>query len=272
MLDILKDKIKHLNNQQEKYNFLREFLQLLILKVIDEQGWFQQIAFMGGTALRIVFNLERFSEDLDFSLLNSDFDFSSAMEKLEKELELLGLSVDIKVKADKTATTAAVKFSKLLSTLGLSQLNDQKIFIKLELDQNPPSGANTELSLINKAFLLNIVHFDSPTLFAGKLHAVLCRKYTKGRDYYDLLWYLSRNISPNLAYLNSALAQQEGNPSFSDLNELSEALAEKLTEANFGNILRDVQPFLLDPKQSRFFAQPHFLQALKQWQENIKNL
>lgn len=255
MLELLTQKLKPFHSEQEKYHFLREYFQLLILKIMDEQGSFQYLSFMGGTALRILYDLERFSEDLDFNLIEPQgFSFEKMLHKIEQELSLMGFDVDLTHKEKNTVAVAHIKFSSILHALGLSSLKDQKIMIKLEIDQNPPAHAHSQFSMVNKEFLLNLYHLDPPSLFAGKLLALFCRKYTKGRDYYDLMWFLSKKVQPNLEYLNAGLQQQNRPVQCQSFPEVKALLLDTVSHADFKAVLQDVGPFLIDAKQARFFA------------------
>jgi predicted nucleotidyltransferase component of viral defense system len=266
MIDLIKKKLIPYHSQAEKYNYLREFLQLLILKILDEKGCFRNIAFVGGTALRILYDLNRFSEDLDFCLIEKNhYDFVSLIETLESELKHYNLNVSISKKSVKTVGAAFVKFDNLLFATGLSPLKDQKILIKLEIDQNPPAGYKTQLTLINKEFLMAINQYDLPSLFSGKLHAVLCRKYTKGRDFYDLIWYLSKKTKPNYSLLNNAIQQTEHKSL--DLNKikLNKLLLEKIDATDFKKVKNDIEPFLVDHNEIRFFEKEFLTNIINQW-------
>jgi predicted nucleotidyltransferase component of viral defense system len=199
MYELLKTKLaEYGSDRAQKYNYLREYLQLLILKILDEKGYFRHIAFVGGTALRILYDLNRFSEDLDFCLIDkAHFDFKAMIHVLVKELQQQNFQVEFTAKDNKTVASGFIKFNQLLLSLGVSPHLNQKLSIKIEIDCNPPTGFKTEFTMINKEFLIGIQHYDLPSLFAGKLHAILCRAYTKGRDYYDLIWFLGRKIDPN---------------------------------------------------------------------------
>ncbi|MFA6409893.1 MAG: nucleotidyl transferase AbiEii/AbiGii toxin family protein [Gammaproteobacteria bacterium] len=268
MNDYLKNKLNAYNDTRSRYHYLREYLQLLILKVLDEKGHFKFIAFVGGTALRILYDLHRFSEDLDFALVNKKhYSLPKIAEDLEYELTKYNFPATVKYKDKNNVAVVYIKFGELLAAAGLSNLAAQKIFIKMEIDEFPPEGFQTELSVINKDFFAAINHYDLPSLFAGKLHAILCRKYTKGRDYYDLLWYLSHNTEPNFKLLNAAVLQTQGkNPHF-DKESLKNALSKKITETDFKLVLNDVDPFLQDTNESRLFNQTVFLAALNKWKQ-----
>lgn len=264
MIDAIKAYLAEYKDKNEKYQELREYLQLLILKLLDENGYFQHLAFVGGTALRILYNLKRFSEDLDFSLINAkNYSFEMIMQQLTKLLAKANLKVTITYKDNKSVASAFIKFDELLYALNLSSHKDQKLAIKFEVDQNPPAGFKTEFSVINKAFLVGINHYDLPSLYAGKLHAVLCRPYAKGRDYYDLLWYIGRNVKPNYQLLENAYIQTEHTKLKIDEKKLRELLSEKFAATNFKKISADVEPFLQNSSELRFFDKAIFLDLIK---------
>src|SRR5579864_5046145 len=137
MLSHLKERLNKTGiTSLDKVNFLREFLQLDILRILDEKGYFNKIAFVGGTALRILYDLRRFSEDLDFSVTEpSDFSFSKMIEAIAKELQYENIAIETICKDSKTVGSAFIKFKGLPHELGLSSLKDQKLFIKLEIDK-----------------------------------------------------------------------------------------------------------------------------------------
>lgn len=263
MLEVLKTKLTKYTNDQARYNYLREYLQLYILKILDEKGYFRNLAFVGGTALRIIYDLKRFSEDLDFSLVETkQFTAAKLAQDIARELKLINCDVIVKCKENKTAAVIWFKFPKLLPALGLSPHQAQSLNIKMEIDQNPPSGFTTILNVLNKEFLIAINHYDLPSLFASKLHAFLFRKYRKGRDYYDLLWYLSRKVKPNYVLLNNAIIQTQHQNLKLDAITLKQLLEEQINQTNFKHLTLDVEAFLEDSNEVRFFTKKFFLQAL----------
>ncbi len=265
MIELLKNKLSDYHSNEEKYNMLREYLQLLILKALEELGYFRNLAFVGGTALRILYDLKRFSEDLDFCLVNhSHYNFGQLMLKIEKRLSLENIDVSVKYKDKKTVASAFIKFDNLLHQLGLSMHADQKLMVKFEVDQNPPKGYNTSLTVINKEFLIGINHYDLPSLFAGKLHAVLCRKYAKGRDFYDLIWYLSKKIQPNYFLLDQSVQQTESyDPTF-NAEKLISVLKEKVLALDLQALQNDVQPFLENSAEVKYFEEPILVSLIDQ--------
>ncbi|MBI4356312.1 MAG: nucleotidyl transferase AbiEii/AbiGii toxin family protein, partial [Gammaproteobacteria bacterium] len=147
--------------------------------------------------------------------------------------------------------------------LGLSSHSSQKLSIKIEIDQKPPSGFKTVFSMVNKEYLIGIQHYDLPSMFSGKLHAILCRSYAKGRDYYDWLWFVGKKIEPNLVLLEQAILQTEGKKLILDKANLAKLLCEKVQSVDFKKIKRDILPFLMDSSELRFFEESVFLKLSK---------
>lgn len=247
MIEVLAQYIKQEQSLEGKINRLREWLQLLTLKIIQDSGYFVNITFVGGTALRVVYDLRRFSEDLDFSLITKQgYDFSKIIEKLEHEFSLSNIDLETKSKLDKTVHNSMLKFPNLMKRLGISNLASQKLSIKLEIDSNPPAGWELETSVINKVYLLNISHLSLASLYATKLHACFFRKYAKGRDFYDLIWYLGRKLQPNYILLNNAIKQTQGNDLNLSSKNIADFLIDRLSKVDFAVIKKDVERFLED--------------------------
>jgi len=264
MKEVLLDKIRKLSSAEEKYNITREFLQELILQIMDRSGYSSSLAFVGGTALRILYDLPRFSEDLDFCLINErGFKFDKLLATIKKELELNGFEIEISRGEDKTVLSEFIKFKGLLYELGIAGQKNEKLFIKLEIDSNPPSGYRTEVQLINKDFLFKVQSYDLPSLFASKLHAFLFRKYAKGRDYYDLLWFLSKRIPVNYKLLSAAAAQTEKKAFRMDAERLKKMLINKVNKTDFHHVSRDVAVFLHKKEEKEYFKKEYFLAAIE---------
>lgn len=231
----------------QKRNILREYLQSYVLSLAQKNGLFQSWAFVGGTALRFLYDLPRFSEDLDFSLEKScDKDFKDVLTYFKKELTAAGYCVDVVYHDQKTVQSAMLKFEGLLYEAGLSPLKDQKLSIKIDIDTKPPSGAGVVTKIVNKYMPLAFLSYDIPSLFAGKVHALLSRAYTKGRDFYDVFWYLSKfkGLAPNMIFLQNALRQtgwEQDIPGGDDWKDCVRHLVEK---ADWNAVSRDVAPFL----------------------------
>ena len=254
MIDVLKQQFQEGMLPLQKENLTREFLQILCLKIMGDKGAFENIAFVGGTSLRILFGLRRFSEDLDFSLIEPQgYDIQSLAAQLVKAFHLYGIEAEAKVKDEKIVQHIMLKFEGLLQEVGLSPLASQKLSIKLEVDMRPPQGWALARSVVDKGMLLRITHYDISSLFAGKLHAYFCRKYTKGRDLYDLIWYIGRRVKPNFVLLNNAFRQTEGADLNMDEHNFEAILFERLGRTDFGAVKRDVERFLEDSNELRLF-------------------
>lgn len=256
MKEILEKKLRGIESPEGRTNALREGLQHLILKILDDAGHFRHLSFVGGTALRIVYDLRRFSEDMDFSLQrprDPSFDFRKVLESLIKQLEVYGLPVDTKTKEVGAVRGAFLKFKNILQELGVSRRQGQKLAIKLEVDTNPPQDARHETGIIQKDFLFTVIHHDLPTLFAGKLLAFLYRNYTKGRDVYDLIWHLSRKTAVNRRFFENGLFQSTGEKQSWAREEFLRRVAERVDSLNMIEVIRDAGPFLDDPAETRLF-------------------
>lgn len=162
-----------------KFNLMREYLQFYILKIMQDEGVFRETAFLGGTALRFLYGLPRYSEDLDFSNAGKPvYAFSALLKKIKDELSLAGYSAEALPAKEKTVNGAFIKFAGLMYEAGISPLKSHKFSIKIEVDTNPPAGATLQTRVVNKFFPLTFLSYDLPSLFAGKFHALLSRKYT----------------------------------------------------------------------------------------------
>ncbi|MBU4302450.1 MAG: nucleotidyl transferase AbiEii/AbiGii toxin family protein [Actinomycetia bacterium] len=229
-------------------NDIREYLQARILGVLQRRGTMIPLAFHGGTALRFLYATARYSEDLDFSLerKTSDYDFQAYLRATQREFSGEGYEVEVKVNDAKTVHSALVRFPGLLYELGLSPHRRETLSVKLEVDTQPPAGAALATTVVRRHLLLRLQHHDRASLLAGKLHAVLQRPYLKGRDLYDLAWYLGDPAwpTPNLVLLNNALRQTgwTGHP----LNDRNwrKAMRERLRSVSWERVADDVSPFL----------------------------
>ena len=248
-----------------KYNIMREYVQAYVLKIMQEAGVLPSYAFVGGTALRFLYELPRFSEDLNFSLVKtSEYPFKDLLSKIKQELTAAGYETGVTYRDEKTVYSAFIKFEGLLFEAGLSPLKNEKFSIKIEIDMRPPQGAVVVTKLINKFFPMAFLTYDLPSLFAGKVHAVLSRKYVKGRDYYDIVWYLSRykELQPNFALLASALAQTgwEGKP-VTEKNWRF-ILSGQVKETDWDIVTRDVTSFLEHPGEMKALTKENVLSVI----------
>lgn len=227
-------------NKDEAQLVLREIMQEVALAGLYRGGFFEKAAFYGGTALRIFHGLDRFSEDLDFSLLQPDPDFSldKYLDAIQTEFQALGMQISIKEKKKSRDTHIDSAFLKsetiwrelvLVGIIPQSGLSQQaSIKIKIEVDTVPPVGFETEEKLLLRPFSFYVKCFTLPNLFAGKMHALLFRKWkenVKGRDWYDFEWYVKKGVVMNLKHFIER-AQESG-----DLQD------KKLTEQQFKKLL-----------------------------------
>ena len=235
----------------DKINIMREYLQAYALRVFHDRGMFRSMAFVGGTALRFLHGLPRFSEDLDFSLTrqNRKYSISENMVVLRDEFLLAGYDVSVSYNDKKTVQSAFVKFEGLLKEAGISNLPHQKLSIKIEIDTNPPEGAVFVTEIVNKYFPISFLSYDTPSLFAGKLHAFLNRKYLKGRDFFDIAWYLSKwkGLAPNIILLQNALLQTGWKKERINENNWRPIIAENIKSADWRKVEEDVKNFLERP-------------------------
>ncbi len=244
----LSDLVQQAHTLTQGRNITREYLQARILASLQRAGAMIPLAFHGGTALRFLYAHGRYSEDLDFSLEGDHkaYDFRGYLQAIRAEFVTEGYSVELKVNDQKTVHSAFVRFPGLLYELGLSAQAGEILAVKLEVDTHPPAGAGLSTTVVRRFVILQIQHHDQGSLLSGKIHAVLQRSYTKGRDIYDLLWYLSDPSwpSPNLVLLNNALAQTnwQGEP-MTAVNWRGQ-LRNRLRQLNWKDVQTDVRPFI----------------------------
>lgn len=269
--------------QIDKRHAIKEIMQEMVLCGLARAGFFRTAAFYGGTALRIFYGLDRFSEDLDFSLKARDeaFNLSACFPILEKEVAAFGLRVDITQKAksvDSQIQSAFVKANTrehLLLFYGEHTLPGvhagEKIRIKFEVDTNPPDHARFEHRYRLLPSPYEVTLYDAPSLFAGKIHAVLCRGWksrVKGRDLYDYVFFLSGKTPVNLAHLQARLTQS-GYLSPGDalpLTDLKQRLLNRFDAIDYDQAKEDVIPFVRNPAALQVWGATFFrqiTQALK---------
>ena len=229
-------------------NIAREYLQARILGMLQRAGAMIPLAFHGGTALRFLYSIPRYSEDLDFALERSrdHYDFRAYLRAILAEFKAEGYDVSIKVSDQKTVHSAFVRFPGLPYEVGLSPHRSEVLAVKIEVNTNPPPGAGLTTTVIRRYVILQLQHHDRASLFAGKMHDVLQRPYTKGRDLYDLLWYLSDPDwpPPNLTMLNNALQQTDWIGPRLTTENWRLTLRDRLLQLNWDRVLDDVRPLL----------------------------
>lgn len=250
----MKPYLRHLLTEVENpllgRHLVREYLQARILESLQRAGAMIPLAFHGGTALRFLYEIARYSEDLDFALERQPelYDFRRYLQTIERDLSAEGYELTLKLNQQKVVNSAFVRFPGLLYELGLSPHASEILAIKLEVDTQPPSGAVLATTIIKRHVKLHLQHHDPASLLAGKLHALLQRTYAKGRDLYDLAWYLHQPNwpNPNLEMLNQALVQS-GWPglTITSVNWCG-FIQNRLLEINWEPATADVTPFIMD--------------------------
>ena len=238
----------------EEEQAIKEILQEIALYALWRIGFFAVAAFQGGTSLRILHKLPRFSEDLDFILKepNPEFGWGGYLEKLLGGLQEFGLKSEMLDKShmDQRVKKAVLKDNSIANQLTLAFHRGhagQKLNIKLEIDINPPQGSGYEYSYLDFPLDFEICHQDLSSNFALKIHALLCRPYLKGRDWYDFSWYVAQKTSPNLSHLQAALFQYgpwAGQSITFDNDWLREAMLEKVAAIDWRDAATDVDRFL----------------------------
>lgn len=256
--------IKEVDDPAKKLNLLREYLQAVILRSLHESEAFTNLCFVGGTALRFAFNLPRFSEDLDFSLIDKEGYCPEAwMGKLRRDLELAGFGASVSWNDRTVVHKAWIKIAELLKDAGLAAMAEQKLSIKLEIDTNPPRGGSCVRRAITRHMLFAIQHYAVGSLMAGKVHALLTRGYAKGRDWYDLLWYrgTSPPHEPNLDLLQNTLDQSQGTGVI-PADQWKERVIARIDELDCTKLANDVRPFLERPKDADLITPENIRSAL----------
>jgi len=267
MKDVLRSILETVPGNLNKTLMAREYLQARILQALQDSGAFQRWAFVGGTALRFLYSIPRFSEDLDFSVIDREKDtgFSGALKSIESLFKKEAYDVSISPKGEKTVASAFIKFRGLLYEIGLSPHESQVFSIKIEVDTNPPSGAVTQTSLVRRHVTLNLLHYDKASLLAGKLHALLTRRYTKGRDLFDLIWYLADRSwpAPNLTLLNAALAQTGWKGPVVTGDNWRSLLIGRFDKFNWEAAHLDVEQFLERPEDVKLITKENLESLLR---------
>ena len=261
--DVLENRLKEyaLANAMEQENALTEIIQHYVLVSLSRARLFSLAAFHGGTCMRILYGMNRFSEDLDFALHvpAPGFDWSPYLRRIMEDGAAEGMHFEIQ---DRNQARTAVR-KVFIKTDSIGQVLNvrlpygrhtaHKIRIKLEVDTNPPAGARCETRFMTFPMTAAITTMDLPSSFGSKMHALLCREYTKGRDWYDFLWYASRKIVPNLDLLTHALDQQgpwAGKGIHATPAWLIGALGKRIGEIDWPAARQDVARFVMTREQA----------------------
>lgn len=273
-----------INNIEDKKNAIKEIVQEIVLCGLSRGGFFKEAAFYGGTALRIFYGLDRFSEDLDFSLItqNPDFDLTKYFQYIENETKSLGLNFNVteKIKSvDSNIKSAFLKGNTKEHILSFYEDSEDSKFInkeeviriKFEVDINPPIGATyeTKFGLLPSPYQVRL--YDLQSLFAGKIHACLCRNWksrVKGRDFYDYIFFLSIGARVNLENLKAKLVQSKFINEDYDLtiDNLKALLNERFESLDIEQAKQDVLPFIKDKTKLDLWSKEFFIEITKKLQ------
>jgi len=266
MKEYLSEIIKKSKNPVKALNNIREYLQARILGCLQHSGAMIPLAFHGGTALRFLYSIARYSEDLDFALeqMPGQYNFHKYLNKIRSELIAEGYALEIKVNDNKTVNSAFVKFRGLLYEFGMSSIPDEVFSIRIEVDTNPPHGAALSTTIIHRHLTLQLQHHDKSSLLAGKLHAILERPYAKGRDIYDLLWYLSNPNwpPPNITLLRNALKQTGWLGTYPTTENWRQVIGKRLQNLNWKHVVSDAKPFLENQEDTNLLKRENLLQLI----------
>lgn len=261
---------------QDYVNALKEIIQEVALLGLWRAKFFEHAAFYGGTALRILYELDRFSEDVDFSLLKSkgDFRLTPYLKAVEDELGGLGFDAVVEERRKSVDTAVESAFIKADTRKHLIKIQvpedvsarfptNAVMNVKLEIDTNPPGGFQTEVKTLLLPIPFSVKTFQPPDLFAGKIHALLMRNWkvrVKGRDYYDFVWYMARKIPVRLKHLEARLRQSGGWTSKKVLTPeaLQALLNKKFDGLDVPAARRDVEPFLRDKAATALWSKDFF--------------
>lgn len=253
---------------------LREIMQAVALAGLYRAGFYEKAAFYGGTALRIFYGLDRFSEDLDFSLLADDpvFSFQPYMEAIITEFNSQGMKVAIREKPKKVQTNVESAFLKsetiskelvldgILPQQGMGQVAN--IRIKIEVDRRPPLGFDTEEKLLTQPFSFYVRCFSLPDLFAGKMHALLFRKWqnnVKGRDWYDIEWYIKKGAPLKLShFLQRAIGSGDWKKITITEKEFRDLLRKKIDAVNMDRVKDDIRRFIPNQERLKIWSPQYF--------------
>lgn len=271
-------------NRDDYEQAMREIMQQIALAGLSRAGFYNKAAFYGGTALRIFYNLDRFSEDMDFSLMgkNMDFNLSTYLEAVKNEFSSIGMNVSASIKKKQKASDIESAFLKpetiwseiilqnTVAQMGLDRTISVKI--KLEVDTDPPLGFGTEEHLMIRPYSFFVRCFQIQDLFAGKMHALLYRKWksnVKGRDWYDLEWYIRRGTSLNLQhFVLRAIDSGDWTKESMTEAEFRTLLAERIDQINMERAKDDIKRFIKDPKVLDIWSPSYFHKLVEQLKIN----
>lgn len=268
-------------NNGERRDALREIVQELALLGLSKTPFFNHAAFYGGTALRIFHGLERFSEDLDFSLMKPipDFKLDDYLGTVQDELASWGFEMRVerkKIAAQNAVQSAFIKGGTLIHLVKIASISppvagihdNEQLKISIEIDTDPPEGAGYEIQYRLKPLPFTVRLYDMPSFFAGKLHAILCRSWkqrVKGRDFFDYLWYLSKDIPVNALHLEARM-RQSGHFTESrrlTIDDIRERIEKRLNTVDFDQARKDIIPYLKETRSIELWNAEFFKAVTK---------
>ena len=269
-------------SKQEVENAMSEIAQEIALASLARSDFFKKALFQGGTCLRILHGMQRFSEDLDFLLLRPDrtFQLDRYLGHVSEGFEAYGIDVEVQ---DRSQADSTVKkaFPKTDSLGKILSINDRgmdgrlkRVRIKFEVDSNPPQGSRAEIKYLDFPIPFSIAAQDLPSLFAGKSHALLCREYVKGRDWFDFVWYVGHRVKLNYDFLSSAVVQQgpwAGQGVDVTKEWYLDKMSQKISSINWDDARQDVKRFLTmsDLKSIEFWGKDYFRDRLRMLSDSL---
>ena len=250
----------------EQRNAVHEVMQQITLAGLERGGFFDRAAFYGGTCLRLLHGINRFSEDMDFSLLAPDpgFRFEDYFQSVIDEFKLAGKDVEIKMKhkgMPSSIESAFLKESSEVFDIGFT--TEKRLKVKIEVDIDPPPKFSTEMKVVQLPRNFLVRAYDLPGLYAGKVSAALFRKWknrVKGRDWYDVAWYIQHGIELDLVHLVERAKESEPDADVSTRDKLIEVFDARIDAIDFENAKEDVRPYVFDQREldiwsARFFKE-----------------
>lgn len=280
---LVEEMIKQYNPEttEEVKAALKEILQSIVLVGLSRSGFFNKASFYGGTALRIFYGLNRYSEDLDFTLNEKDenFNFEQYFKTINEVALSYGLELEISYKTKKIDTPIESAFAKLNTYQTLIKLKvnsnlkkylhkDELMKVKFEVDCYPSFGFNVESKWLDNPEYASVNVLDLPSLFAGKIHVILCRTYknnVKGRDYYDFLFFIRKRVKPNLEFLKNKLIET-GKLTINDefnTDIVKQMLINKIKTVDFAQIKNDAQKFIFKNENLDYFSRELFIDMIQ---------
>jgi len=266
-------------SQEDLLNAKREIMQQVALAGLARGGFFEHATFYGDTALRIFYGLDRYSEDLDLYLSYKDATFSldRYFDAIKQEFNILGLDVDISLKQKRSISPVESAFLKENSIWGLITLDEKSrnktnlpiMKIKIEIDKTPPLLFTKEINVLDKPYSFYVSTMTLPSLFAGKMHAVLYREWksrVKGRDWYDFDWYVKKGVTlPLNEFLDRAKNSDHLPDSNVDMNidDFKELLNEKIKALDIEKAVTDIASFIQNPQELNIWSKQYFLDLVK---------